>query len=444
MLGAGLQFSRGGRGEDRFYNPAKARRPHQNQQHRPDHLRRAQSDVSKPLYEPENRTEEDLPKPVAEPAFEPAVPLQLSNLERFLESIVPSVPAQYLSKTTMRGLRTCDVEFQPYFVLGDLWESFKEWSAYGAGVPLVLNDTDCVVQYYVPYLSGIQIYGKSMKACTELSEWCIGMLALAWPLAAFLAKFRCFPGAAFLAKHFLTIVDYPLCGRRLGEDSDSDFRDSSSDGSSDCEPEKGLKCLRDLSNHHRLTNDFPVRMDRLSLRDQHIAQQEDFSSDEGESMNSQGCLLFEYLERDPPYSREPLADKISDLAFRFPMLKTLRSCDLLSSSWISVAWYPIYRIPTGPTLKDLDACFLTYHHLHTPLGGVQGEQPVVTYPSEIDGVPKMSLPIFGLASYKFKGSLWTPNGGCEHQLANSLLQAADSWLSILQVNHPDFLFFCRR
>lgn len=28
--------------------------------------------------------------------------------------------------------------------------------------------------------------------------------------------------------------------------------------------------------------------------------------------------------------------------------------------------YPIYRIPTGPTLKDVDACFLTYHLLATP------------------------------------------------------------------------------
>lgn len=64
----------------------------------------------------------------------------------------------------MRGWRTCDVEFQPYFVLGDLWESFKEWSAYGAGVPLILNDCDSVVQYYVPYLSAIQIYGVSRKS----------------------------------------------------------------------------------------------------------------------------------------------------------------------------------------------------------------------------------------------------------------------------------------
>lgn len=68
---------------------------------------------------------------------------------------------------TMKGFRTCDVEFWPYFVLGDLWESFGEWSAYGAGVPLILNDSDCVVQYYVPYLSGIQIYGKPTKSSTK-------------------------------------------------------------------------------------------------------------------------------------------------------------------------------------------------------------------------------------------------------------------------------------
>lgn len=70
-------------------------------------------------------------------------------------------------QTTIRGWRTCDVEFLPYYVLGDLWESFKEWSAYGAGVPLVLNEGDSAVQYYVPYLSGIQLYGDSSKASVK-------------------------------------------------------------------------------------------------------------------------------------------------------------------------------------------------------------------------------------------------------------------------------------
>ena len=65
-----------------------------------------------------------------------------------------------------RGLKTCDVEYQSYFALDDLWESFKEWSAYGAGVPLVLDQRQSVVQYYVPYLSAIQLYGQSDKKST--------------------------------------------------------------------------------------------------------------------------------------------------------------------------------------------------------------------------------------------------------------------------------------
>ena len=67
--------------------------------------------------------------------------------------------------------------------------------------------------------------------------------------------------------------------------------------------------------------------------------------------------------------------------------------------------------------------------------------PTVTYPQGVHGVPTISLPSFGLASYKFKGSLWTPTGGCEQQLASSLLQAADNWLKLHSVEHPDYRFF---
>lgn len=57
----------------------------------------------------------------------------------------------------------------PYFVLGDLWDSFSEWSAYGAGVPLLLNESDSVVQYYVPYLSGIQLYRNPSRSLPQRS-----------------------------------------------------------------------------------------------------------------------------------------------------------------------------------------------------------------------------------------------------------------------------------
>ncbi|KFK33345.1 hypothetical protein AALP_AA5G002000 [Arabis alpina] len=376
MLGAGFQLTRGRHGEDPFYSSAKARRTNQ----RIDQLRRAQSDVSNG---PSPHCENDSPS-LKLAASEPSASSSSSssNLERFLESVTPSVPAQHLSKTSLRERRADDDgdKLVPYFVLGDIWESFAEWSAYGTGVPLVLDNKDRVIQYYVPSLSGIQIYADTHALSSSLKA------------------------------------------RRPGDGSDSDFRDSSSDVSTDSESER-----------------VSARMDSISLRDQH---QEDSSSDDGEPLSSQGRLIFEYLERDLPYIREPLADKVSDLAARFPELKTLRSCDLLPSSWFSVAWYPIYRIPTGPTLKDLDACFLTYHSLHTPFGGPGGEQPMsLVQPKEDE---KMSLPVFGLASYKFRGSVWTPIGGSEHQLVNSLFQAADKWLRSCHVSHPDFLFFCRR
>lgn len=66
----------------------------------------------------------------------------------------------------MRGWRDCE-DSKPYFCLGDLWESFKEWSAYGAGVPLVLNGSDRVIQYYVPYLSAIQLYADPSRASSR-------------------------------------------------------------------------------------------------------------------------------------------------------------------------------------------------------------------------------------------------------------------------------------
>ncbi|KAL5102343.1 hypothetical protein RYX36_006670 [Vicia faba] len=225
----------------------------------------------------------------------------------------------------------------------------REWSAYGAGVPLILNDKDSVVQYYVPYLSGIQIYAHTVKP--------------------------------------------PVKSRQLCNDSDSDFRDSSSDGSSDCEPARGYREQRNLPH---LSDDLSNWMGRLSVRNQHTLLQDGFSSDDGESINSQGYLLSEYFERDTPYGREPLADKMMDLAFRFPQLLTLRSCDILSSSWISVAWY-------SSLIMYFDILLM-----HMPMG------------------------LTWFYVWFFKGPLWTPSGGYERQLSNSLLQNADKWLRLLQ------------
>ncbi|KAF9604285.1 hypothetical protein IFM89_005611 [Coptis chinensis] len=273
-----------------------------------------------------------------------------SNLDSFLQSTTPYVPAQLIPKTMVRGRRNGEVGYDSYFILDDLWKSYEEWSAYGVGVPLLLNGSESVTQYYVPYLSAIQLYVKP------------------------------------------TMPSYTL--QRQPGVSDVDYSNS-----------------------------------------------EDIKSD------SNSSLKFQYFEMASPYTREPLANKISNLSLRFPALETYKSCDLLPKSWISVAWYPIYRIPVGPILRDLDDCFLTFQSLSTPLSSTGNGQlevcsPIFWEANGATGAPaKISLPIFGLASHKFTASVWDTNGHYERQRTNSLLFAADNWIRRSQVDHPDYRFF---
>ncbi|CAN1221595.1 hypothetical protein LINGRAPRIM_LOCUS325, partial [Linum grandiflorum] len=52
-----------------------------------------------------------------------------------------------------------------YFTLSDLWDCYDEFSAYGAGTEVALEDGDSITQYYVPYLSAIQLFtNKSVEA----------------------------------------------------------------------------------------------------------------------------------------------------------------------------------------------------------------------------------------------------------------------------------------
>jgi len=71
----------------------------------------------------------------------------------------------FLLQTEIRNLNRLwhpwEREKVEYFTLGDLWNRYDEWSAYGAGVRIVLNNGETLVQYYVPYLSGIQIFTSS-------------------------------------------------------------------------------------------------------------------------------------------------------------------------------------------------------------------------------------------------------------------------------------------
>ncbi|XP_038886925.1 uncharacterized protein LOC120077111 [Benincasa hispida] len=85
-----------------------------------------------------------------------------SNLDCFLHCTTPVVQSQFLPKTEIRNLNRLwhpwEREKVEYFTLGDLWKCFDEWSAYGAKVPITLNNGETLTQYYVPYLSAIQIF----------------------------------------------------------------------------------------------------------------------------------------------------------------------------------------------------------------------------------------------------------------------------------------------
>ena len=134
--------------------------------------------------------------------------------------------------------------------------------------------------------------------------------------------------------------------------------------------------------------------------------------------------------------------------------------------------YPIYGIPAGPTQRDLDACFLTYHSLSTQFAGAHAtlsasalttrhhrsiDKRIIWLPlfcPSLSGAGKqgprptapvaaMWLPTFAMASYKLKGAAWTP-GWRDRQLAASLAQAADSWTRLLRADHPDHRFFAAR
>ncbi|WOK92808.1 hypothetical protein Cni_G01500 [Canna indica] len=305
-----------------------------------------------------------------------------SNLQSFLAHTTPSVPTYPLSKEYIRDLNS---HWQPngeetmeYFMLGDLWDQYSEWSAYGAGVPIILDNHETVLQYYVPYLSAIQIYtSKSLVSSRILLE--------------------------------------ENEGESCSDDSESEKMSKSWDASSE-----------DSVTSQEAQDSSLTRKDVL------------------------GQIYLHYIEYDSPYRRIPLMDKVNELAQRFPGLMSSKSIDVSPASWMSVAWYPIYHIPTNRNVKDLSACFLTYHSLSASV------QDSVVSDSEKDfysaivktnkwetkkGSNSITLSPFGLSAYKMQGSVWRNPRTSDSELMSGLYSASESWLKQLGVRHQDFEFF---
>lgn len=344
---------------------------------------------------------------------------QPSNLESLVVNTTPAVTFQHLSKTkswralagTVRSLNASDTETVPYFSLSDVWDAYEEWSVYGCGVPLVLANEENAVQYYVPYLSAIQLFTRSSLRRLE-------------------AVRRSEEGDACDSEY------KDSCSETSDSDGERSFPFAGSDSSS--EPGSDAMSLEEDA-------DAPGHVwgrQCLDCRDNHS--------------------VFEYFEKAAPYGRVPLTDKITELGKVFPGIKSLRSIDLHPASWFSVAWYPVYRIPTGPTLRDLAASFLTYHSLSTPLCTAercgncsksfwiatlsaphcQPNTPKVQGSCQPSKKQQMRIPPFGLSTYKSKGAVWSQQGWQnERKRMNQLQVHADKWLQQQKIHHPDFDFF---
>ncbi|KAL1821679.1 hypothetical protein ACET3Z_016548 [Daucus carota] len=301
-----------------------------------------------------------------------------SNLRSLLDSTTPVPSSQFLSKSGIKKLNRIwhpwEREKIDFFTLSDLWNCYDEWSAYGAGVPIRLDNGENLVQYYVPYLSAIQIF----------------------------------------------ISTQSLNSLRADADSTSETRDTFSDSFSD------------ESESEKLSRWDGCSSEEWVFEQENLWHQND----------RLGHLYCQYFEKSTPYGRVPLMDKINALSQKYPGLMSLRSVDLSPASWMAVAWYPIYHIPMGRTIKDLSTCFLTYHTLSSSFQDLDDDDEMANTNSKWKKSEGIALAPFGLATYKMQGDVWVSNkNGGDHERLVSLLSVADSWLKQLRVQHHDFNYF---
>ncbi|CAH8357199.1 unnamed protein product [Eruca vesicaria subsp. sativa] len=316
-----------------------------------------------------------------------------SNLERLLGGITPKPPSFSLSQSCESDLNSLWIQESKveseYFKLSDMWEWFGEISAYGLGSKVVLNNGEYVTQYYVPYLSAIQTYTSKSPAISRNQSEVVDFESECWSDDSEIEKLS----------------------RSTSSGSSSKVWDSVSDNSV-----------------YELDSISPSMRDKL------------------------GYLEFQYFESAKPHLRVPLTIKVNELAEKYPRLLTLRSVDLSPASWMAIAWYPIYHIPSRKTDKDLSTCFLSYHTLSSALQGnlAEGDNENNKTPEEetlhCDNEPvvikRLPLAPFGLVTYKSHGGLWGNQESCDQERLVYLGNAAESWLKQLNIHdHHDYNFF---
>jgi len=296
-------------------------------------------------------TETAVPATPAPALATPAPPRELSNIEAFVASATPVFVVRRRDDGASATAAASTSALSGY-ALSELFAAFEEPSAFGAEVPLRLQDTQDVSQYYVPFLSGVQLYVRE---------------------------------------------------------------------------------------------------------------------EEGEQARASERLAFEFFEKSSPYSRPSMSETVQTIMDEHPELATMRSGALAPSSWMSVAWYPIYRIPQGTMLHDVQGSFLTYHALYD--GALRDGDVACPLPPEMSdaqerlieervkrakegaaiesgaGAADVDAEIstrvlrpFGLSVYKMQGDVWAANDRATKWM-ESLMDGAFTWLRFRKIIHADYEFF---
>ncbi|KAI3424804.1 hypothetical protein D9Q98_008190 [Chlorella vulgaris] len=269
-------------------------------------------------------------------------PQCLSNLQSLLLHVGPTVPclSQY------DDLQAPSSPTGTYFTLQDLWQSYEAWSAYGCEVPVRINvggKWQEVIQCYTPHLSGLQLFEAdsripSSASSTAMSSCCSEDGSDGGECVAGGGSGP--PGADSCASSACT----SSTASTASTTSDSDSEDACKDS-----PTAGEAAARRMAARHAVRGS-------VLHKQQHM-------------LGEPSRALFEFMEVERPHLRQPLHDKVLELAEEWPQLLSLDTRDLHPTSWMAVTWVPIYRIPGVPdplVSRDLQANFLTFHSLAVP------------------------------------------------------------------------------
>lgn len=292
-----------------------------------------------------------------------AIGSPIAEFEKVLDAMSPvvmQVPGKQIYNSDMTSLNKsliCNCQI-PNIPLKNIWQWYEEPGNYGLEVKArdlehsarLGIDRDLFRAYFVPSLSGMQLFGLSKASPTH----CMGV-----------------QNSAEMDRNTM-YGNLPILSTLLPKPTIAD----------DSTVPEYLGPSSDLCTHYEK---YVCSCDSTS-----------------ENID----LLFEFFESEQPHQRRPMFDKIKELTsgvdsssqhFGDPcILNSLKIGDLHPASWFAVAWYPIYRVPEG----QLRAAFLTYHSLGrfshrnsccNPVGGTSSS---------------IVAPSVGLQSYSSQAECW--------------------------------------